>query len=123
MNSRSAFAELNEGAELYCLGCGAPVRRDTPDTIAEEIATRAASAADPRLTIVFPVTVPKNFKESEVTAALEQQGYTRFHAKHGRVIEVVQDRFRGDGCFEFLHRQDWVLYPQMLPVANAPALQ
>ena len=30
------------GAQLYCLGCGAPVRRDTPDTIADEMAARAA---------------------------------------------------------------------------------
>ena len=29
------------GAQLYCLGCGAPVRRDTPETIADEIGARA----------------------------------------------------------------------------------
>src|SRR6187431_2512612 len=63
------------GARLYCLGCGAPVRRDTAETIANELGARAAVAGDPRLTVVFPVTVPKNFKESEVKAALEQQGY------------------------------------------------
>jgi excinuclease ABC subunit A len=81
-------------AGLYCLGCSAPVRRDTPDTIAKELASRAAHAGDPRLIVTFPVSVPKNFTESEVTALLEQQGYTRIHAKRGATIEVVQDRFR-----------------------------
>ena len=81
-------------AELYCLGCGAHVRRDTADTIADEIATRASSTQDPRLIVTFPVPVPKNFTEAEVKALLEQQGYTRIHSKRGNTIEVVQDRFR-----------------------------
>src|SRR5918993_623677 len=37
------------GAQLYCLGCGAPVRRDTPDTIERELAVRSENAGDPRL--------------------------------------------------------------------------
>jgi excinuclease ABC subunit A len=82
------------GAQLHCLGCGAPVRRDTPETIADAMTARAAGAGDPRLIVTFPVTVPKNFSEGEVKALLEQQGYTRIHAKRGRTIEVVQDRFR-----------------------------
>ena len=82
------------GAQLYCLGCGAPVRRDTPETIEREMAARAQSAGEPRLIITFPVSVPKNFSEAEVKALLEQQGYTCIHAKHGKTIEVVQDRFR-----------------------------
>ena len=81
-------------AQLHCLGCGAPVRRDTPETIADELTARAAGAGDPRLLITFPVTVPKNFSEDEVKALLESQGYTRIHAKRGKTIEVVQDRFR-----------------------------
>src|SRR5688500_8147191 len=81
-------------AHLHCLGCGAAVRRDTPDTIASAIAARAERAGDPRIIVTFPVPVPKNFSETEVKALLEQQGYTRIHAKEGRTIEVVQDRFR-----------------------------
>jgi excinuclease ABC subunit A len=81
-------------AQLFCLGCGAPVRRDTPDTIAREMALRAERAGDPRLIVTFPVSIPKNFSEAEVKALLEQQGYTRIHAKRGATIEVVQDRFR-----------------------------
>jgi excinuclease ABC subunit A len=58
------------------------------------VSARAAAAGDPRLVLTFPVPVPKNFSETEVKALLEQQGYTRIHARHGRTIEVVQDRFR-----------------------------
>jgi excinuclease ABC subunit A len=84
-------------AQLYCLGCGAAVRRDTPQTIERELAARAQAVGDPRLIVTFPVPVPKNFSETEVKALLEQQGYTRIHAKHGKTIEVVQDRFRMSG--------------------------
>src|SRR5438128_11456254 len=41
-------------AHLHCLGCGAAVRRDTPETIAAEMQARARAAADPRLVITFP---------------------------------------------------------------------
>jgi excinuclease ABC subunit A len=81
-------------ARLFCRGCGNPVRRDTPQTIFDEMARRARDAGDPRLVIAFPVEVPKNFTEPEILQLLERQGYTRIHAKHGSVIEVVQDRIR-----------------------------
>src|SRR5688500_8429394 len=86
------------GAQLYCLGCGAPVRRDDPESIADDITARAAAAGDPRLVVTFPIAIPKNFSETEVKALLEQQGYTRIHAKRGKTIEVVQDRFRMGGA-------------------------
>ena len=81
-------------AELHCRGCGRPVRRDTPDTIFDELARRAAEAGDPRLVLAFPVEVPKNFSEAEILQLLERQGYTRIHARNGSVLEVVQDRIR-----------------------------
>src|SRR6188472_3918364 len=37
------------GAQLYCLGCGAPVRRDDAETIANDLAARGAAEGDPRL--------------------------------------------------------------------------
>ncbi len=85
-------------AQLYCRGCGRPVRRDTPDTIHDEIRRRAAAAGDPRLVLAFPVEVPKNFAEAEILQLLERQGYTRVHTKHGNTLEVVQDRFRASGA-------------------------
>src|SRR5881296_2746892 len=60
-------------AQLYCRGCGHPVRRDSPDTIFAELARRAEAAGDPRLVITFPVPVPKNFSEAEVLQLLGQQ--------------------------------------------------
>ncbi len=81
-------------ARLHCRGCGRPVRRDTAESIHAEIVSRCSTAHDPRLVVAFPVDVPHNFGEDEVLRLLEAQGYTRIHARHGRTIEVVQDRFR-----------------------------
>ena len=81
-------------ARLHCRGCGQPVRRDTPDSIAGELRSRSAAAGDPRLVVTFPVVVPPNFSEAEVLGLLEQQGYTRIHSRAAGRFEVVQDRFR-----------------------------
>jgi excinuclease ABC subunit A len=82
------------GAQLFCRGCGKPVRRDTPGSVYEQVAARARATGDPRLVVTFPVTVPKNFKEEEVQALLKAQGYDRIHARTGALLEVVQDRIR-----------------------------
>ena len=81
-------------ALLYCRGCGAKVARDTPDSIVTQITERGAAADDPRLTIAFPVAVPKNFSAVEVKQLLAAQGYTRFVREDKDGFEVVQDRFR-----------------------------
>ncbi|QDF95130.1 excinuclease ABC subunit A [Azoarcus sp. DD4] len=85
-------------AHLHCRQCGEPVRRDTPASIAADLARRTAETGDPRLVVCFPVTVPKNFSEEEVTVLLNAQGYTRIQqrieASDGDVLQVVQDRFR-----------------------------
>ena len=85
-------------AQLFCRNCGNAVRRDTPDNIYAAILERAAGAGDPRVLITFPVTVPKNFTESEVKSLLEKQGYTRIHARKGATLEVIQDRLRLGGA-------------------------
>jgi excinuclease ABC subunit A len=81
-------------ARLNCRGCGRPVRRDTPESIADDLRSRAAAGGDPRLIVTFPVAVPANFDEAEVLGLLESQGYTRIHARGPGRLEVVQDRFR-----------------------------
>jgi excinuclease ABC subunit A len=81
-------------AQLYCRGCGQLVRRDTPDSIERALAARAAASGDPRLIVTFPVNVPASFTEEEVRTLLEQQGYTRIHARRGDTLDVVQDRLR-----------------------------
>jgi excinuclease ABC subunit A len=85
-------------ARLHCRGCGQPVRRDTAQSIAAELRERAAASGDPRLVVTFPVPVPHNFDEAEVLKLLEQQGYTRIHARGDGMLEVVQDRFRAAGA-------------------------
>jgi excinuclease ABC subunit A len=80
-------------AQLYCRGCGRPVRRDTPDSILEALLSKA-EAASPRALITFPVRIPENFTEPEVIALLEKQGYTKIHRRSPGLLEVVQDRVR-----------------------------
>ncbi|MGE5162243.1 MAG: excinuclease ABC subunit UvrA, partial [Betaproteobacteria bacterium] len=88
-------------ARLYCRRCSRPVRRDTPESILASLAERAHDA-DCRLTVTFPVKIPKNFAEEEVRAQLEAQGYARVHAERkgadGKVLDVVADRFRWEGA-------------------------
>src|SRR5881392_2222224 len=55
--------------QLFCRGCGRPVRRDTPASVYKQLAARA----EERRVITFPVNVPKNLSEKEVEALLERQ--------------------------------------------------
>ncbi len=86
-------------ATLYCRQCGRPVRRDTPESIADELLgtpsrrrTVEGGAAGTRALVTFPVAVPHNFTEPEVLDLLAKQGYTRIHAREDGRLDVVQDR-------------------------------
>ena len=78
-------------AVLHCRGCGKPVRRDTPQTVVEELLARGDGA---QTLVTFAVTVPENFTEDEIKGFLAQQGYTRIHKRDGAQLEVIQDRVR-----------------------------
>ncbi|OGA25268.1 MAG: excinuclease ABC subunit A, partial [Betaproteobacteria bacterium RIFCSPLOWO2_02_FULL_65_24] len=80
--------------QLFCRGCGRPVRRDTPASVYEALCNLAQAAGDPRLVITFPVEVPQNFREEEVQALLKAQGYDRIHLRSPNCLEVIQDRLR-----------------------------
>ena len=73
-------------SRLYCGNCGREVRRDTPETIADQLPEGR------RLVLTFPVRIPDNFSEAEVLELLEKQGYTRIRGKTGSTLEVIQDR-------------------------------
>jgi excinuclease ABC subunit A len=96
------MTELNDHLKLlfaraavpFCRGCGLPVRRDTAETIRTALARRSRELGDPRLVLTFPVTVPKNFSQTEVETLLTAQGYSRLHDRVGDTLHVVQDRFR-----------------------------
>jgi excinuclease ABC subunit A len=85
-------------ATLFCRGCGKTVQRDSAGSIYESLAKRCAELGDPRLVFTFPVKVPKNFKEAEVRAHLEAQGYSRLHGERvvgdEKILDVIQDRLR-----------------------------
>jgi excinuclease ABC subunit A len=81
-------------AVLHCRGCGQTVRRDTPAGIQDQLGPRARAHGDPQLWLTFPVPIPANFTEAEITHLLERQGYTRIHEKRGNTLQVIQDRFR-----------------------------
>jgi len=111
-NSRSTVGTMTEvndhlkllfarAATLHCRGCGKPVTRDNPQSIAQSLSRRCAEHDDPRLVVTFAVDIPANFTEEEVAGFLQGQGYTRVHgtARAGskrdtQIIDVVQDRFR-----------------------------
>ena len=80
-------------AQLYCRGCGQPVRRDSPDSIFAALQARD-SGKHSRVLVTFTIEVPENFTPDEVEQLLAQQGYTRIHAREGRRLEVIQDRVR-----------------------------
>jgi excinuclease ABC subunit A len=81
-------------AVLHCRKCGQPVRRDSAVSIRDSLVSRALAQGDLRLVVTFPIDIPDNFSEAEIRSLLERQGYTRIHLKHGKVLQVVQDRFR-----------------------------
>ncbi|MGO9246227.1 MAG: excinuclease ABC subunit UvrA [Verrucomicrobiia bacterium] len=72
-------------AQLYCRNCGKPVRRDTPDSIYEQL-----PKAESGLLITFPVPIAKNFTETEIRELLAKQGYHKIE-KRDEALEVIQD--------------------------------
>ena len=108
-------------ARLFCRGCGRPVRRDTPESIVDEMLAPTPHPAfghplpegegnDGSLSpgeragvrgngatsilVTFPVPVPANFSADEVKGFLAGQGYTRIHREGDGILEVIQDRTR-----------------------------
>jgi len=79
-------------ARLYCRGCGREVRRDTPESIVQELLARPDGG--PAALITFQVPVPKHFTAAEVRTLLAGQGYTRIHRQENGALEVIQDRAR-----------------------------
>ncbi|CAG1004140.1 partial UvrABC system protein A, partial [Anaerolineae bacterium] len=108
-------------ARLFCRGCGRPVRRDTPESIVDELLARGPHPASGHplpegegndgslspgervgvrgneatsILVTFPVPVPANFSADEVKGFLAGQGYTRIHREEDGILEVIQDRTR-----------------------------
>src|SRR6478735_4081290 len=84
-------------AQLYCRGCGQPVRRDSPTSIIASLHERASATGDPRILVCFDVARPQNLPEKELRRMLEAQGYVRLlegeDSREGH-LTVIQDRLR-----------------------------
>ncbi len=85
---------FSRASTLHCRECDREVRRDTPESVYRDLTTQFPmdGEAASRIAITFTVVVPKNFTREEVESYLTGQGYTRFHSRTSRRIEVVQDR-------------------------------
>jgi excinuclease ABC subunit A len=83
-------------ASLYCKQCAAPVQRDTPQGICQDLLRRAANETTRRIVVCFTVEIPKNFSRKEIESLLDRQGYTRRTLIGKNRLEVVQDRLRLD---------------------------
>jgi len=86
-------------ATLHCRGCGAVVRRDSAQSIVDDVQRRVRGLPQGlRAAVVFAVAVPQGMSAEHITQQLAAQGYTRLlgerETPQGRVLDVVQDRLR-----------------------------
>ena len=88
-------------AQLFDADTARPVRHDTPESIAADLAARAAAAGDPRLVFTFPVELPADTSAEQQEQWLAASGFTRVHGERvagmRKVLDVVADRFRHAG--------------------------
>ena len=102
--SRSTVATMTElsdylkllfarAARLYCGGCGRPVVRDSPESVADQLLADPGPAAQPIL-ITFPVGVQKGASIAQLVELLGRQGYDRIQRRSQTELEVIQDRLK-----------------------------
>ncbi|MCC9595672.1 excinuclease ABC subunit UvrA [Rubrivivax sp. JA1055] len=89
-------------AQLFDRETALPVRHDTPETIHDDLAARAAAAGDPRLVFSFPVELPADTTPEQQEQWLSAAGFTRVQgervAGERKILDVVADRFRFAGA-------------------------
>lgn len=77
-------------ATLYCRECGRPVRRESPQSVAERL---LAEPEGTRVLIAFPVPVPEALPWAEVRAGLHAAGFRRLLGPDGtQEVEEVEER-------------------------------
>ncbi|MGC4078429.1 MAG: excinuclease ABC subunit UvrA [Rubrivivax sp.] len=89
-------------AQLFDRETALPVRHDTPETIHDDLAARAAAAGDPRLVFSFPVELPADTTAEQQEQWLSAAGFTRVQGERvvgeRKILDVVADRFRFAGA-------------------------
>ncbi|MEE8440644.1 MAG: excinuclease ABC subunit UvrA, partial [Spirochaetia bacterium] len=78
-------------ATLHCEKCGRPVSRDTPETVAEDLA-RMLGGSKRRIVVTFPVTVAARLGGDAVEELVQTQGYRGIHRREGDTCHIIQDR-------------------------------
>ncbi len=83
-------------AALFCRGCGRNVRRDSAQSVCDELlaGTGPDAVTSQRAQITFEVPQPRGFSDDEIRAMLAAQGYTRVSKRSPQAFEVIQDRVR-----------------------------
>jgi excinuclease ABC subunit A len=83
-------------SRLLCGGCGREVRRDTPDSVFDQIVAEIAAepAAGERVALTFAVPVPESLSSADLGPLLEAQGFRHVVERVGGRVEVVHSRPR-----------------------------
>ena len=81
-------------AQLYCQNCGQPVVEDHPYSISKTLLATPQAIQQIAVLMTFKINIPDHFSAAEVTALLNQQGYTRIHRQQRNSLEVIQGRLR-----------------------------
>jgi excinuclease ABC subunit A len=83
-------------ARLHCRQCSREVRRDHPQSIADELPGALAGLGQPLLLVCFPVPLPPGMQSDALRLELGRLGYARIHSEDAKGLTVVQDRLRLD---------------------------
>ena len=98
-------------AQLYCKGCGQPVRKDSPRAVWESVHAQFGSAATAtEVLLTFDVALSEKISVEESLALISKQGYqrllvgdnilrleeaaVRFAHKAPQTVTVIQDRIK-----------------------------
>ncbi|MCK4513856.1 MAG: hypothetical protein KAU31_01295, partial [Spirochaetaceae bacterium] len=80
-------------AILHCESCGKPVSRDTPESVAADLA-QTLGATGRRIVVTFPVTVAAKLAGDTVEELVQGQGYRGIYRRDGDTCHIIQDRLR-----------------------------
>jgi len=84
---RLLFAKIGQ---VVCRGCGQPVRRDSPQSAAEELQSLADGA---RYMVAFPPAVQPGSDPAQLAAAAVEDGFVRWIAD-GRTVNLAEQPYR-----------------------------
>ena len=84
-------------ASLHCRGCDRIVRRDSPASVWDDIASRIERGEiedGAKAQVLFTVRVPSNRSVEDIIEVLQGEGYHRYYEQTEHSVTAVQDRVR-----------------------------